>query len=188
VERCLESISSTKALTVIETYFLFRYSRSSVAVDLQDVTSPGYLHRLLFMVVGSTLTKYFSLEFQDRRMQIGHDSRTIMIGVAQRQHGGTFLRLARDPRISVVDNSAADTEARAIFFFHEVGCLVENFFEWLTELLLYRIALLIDNIQEASYVSTLSGHALSRVCFTSSRVVWDRGIIFSFNLVQSMEH
>jgi hypothetical protein len=110
-----------------------------------------------------------------------------MIRVAQRQHGGSFLRLAWDPGISVLDSSTADTEARASFFFHEIGSLVEQFFEGLIELLQYRVALLIDSIQEASYVSTLSDHALSRGCFTSSKLVWDPGIIFSFSLVQSME-
>jgi hypothetical protein len=53
---------------------------------------------------------YFSLEFQERRMQTGHDSLTIMIRVAQRQHGGPFLRLAWDPGISILDSSTADTE------------------------------------------------------------------------------
>jgi hypothetical protein len=51
----------------------------------------------------------------------------------------------------------------------------------------YQVALLIDNIQEASYVSTLSDNELSRGCFTSSRLVWDPGIIFSFSLVQPVE-
>jgi hypothetical protein len=40
-----------------------------------------------------------------------------MIRVAQRQHGGSFLRLAWDPGISIVDSSTTDTEARASFSF-----------------------------------------------------------------------
>jgi hypothetical protein len=97
------------------------------------------------------------------------NGQTIMIRVAQHQHGGSFLRLAWDPGISVLDSSTTDTKARASFFFHEIGSLVEKFFEGLIELLQYRVALLIDNIQEASYVSTLSDHTLSGGCFTSSR-------------------
>jgi hypothetical protein len=46
-----------------------------------------------------------------------------MIRVEQHQHGGPFLRLAWDPRISVVDSSTADMEVRANFFFHEIGSL-----------------------------------------------------------------
>jgi hypothetical protein len=91
------------------------------------------------------------------------------------------MRLAWDPRISVLDSSTADMEARANFFFHEIGSLVEQFFEGLIELLQYRVSLLSDSFQEASYVCTLSDHALSGGCFTSSRVVWDPGIIFSFS-------
>jgi hypothetical protein len=58
----------------------------------------------------------------------------------------------------------------------------------LIELLQERVGLLIDDIQEASYVHTLQDHTLSGGCFTSSRVVWNPGIIFSFSLVQLMEH
>jgi hypothetical protein len=75
------------------------------------------------------------MEFQERRMQSGHDGRMVMIRVAQRQHGGSFLRLAWDPGISVLDSPTADTEARASFFFHEIGFLVEQFFGVLIELL-----------------------------------------------------
>jgi hypothetical protein len=48
------------------------------------------------------------------------------------------------------------------------------------------VDLLIDSIQEVSYVSTLLDHASSGICFTSLMVVWDPGIILSFNMVQSM--
>jgi hypothetical protein len=65
-----------------------------------------------------------------------------------------------------------------------IGSLVERFFEELTEFLQCRVALLIDSTQEASYVSTLPDSELSRGYFTSSRLVWDPGIIFSFSLVQ----
>jgi hypothetical protein len=58
-------------------------------------------------------------------MQTGHDGRTIMIRVAQRQHGGSFLRLAWDLGIPLLDYSIADTEARVSFFFQEIGSLVE---------------------------------------------------------------
>jgi hypothetical protein len=126
--------------------------------------------------------RYVSMEFQERRIQSGHDGRTIMIRVAQCQHGGSFLRLSCDSRISVLDNPTSDTEVRASFFFHEIGFLVEKFVGVLIELLRERVALLIDNIQETSYVHILQDHALSGVCFTSSNVVWDPGIIFSFSL------
>ena len=50
-------------------------------------------------------------------MQIGHDGRTVMIRVSQRQHGGSFFRLVVDPGISVLDNSVADTKTRVSFCF-----------------------------------------------------------------------
>jgi hypothetical protein len=120
-------------------------------------------------------------------MQIGHDGQAVIIRVEQRQHGGSFLRLAWDPGISVLDSSTTDTETRVNFCFHEISSLVEQFFEGLINLLQYRVSLLSDSIQETSYVITLSDHALSGGCFTSSRVVWDPGIIFSFGLAQWME-
>jgi hypothetical protein len=86
--------------------------------------------------------RYFNLEFQERRMQIGHDGQTVMIRVAQRQHGGSFLRLAWDPGISVLDSSTTDTKTRVSFCFHEIGSLVEQFFEGLIELLQYRVSYL----------------------------------------------
>jgi hypothetical protein len=76
----------------------------------------------------------------------------------------------------------------SVFFFHEIGSLVEQFFEGLIELLQYRLFYLSSSIQKVSYVSTLSDHALSGGCFTSSKVVWDPSIIFSFSMVQLMEH
>ena len=44
---------------------------------------------------------------------MGRDGWIVMIKVIQRQHGGLFLRFARDMEISVLDNSIADIEARA---------------------------------------------------------------------------
>jgi hypothetical protein len=81
--------------------------------------------------------RYFNLEFQERRMHIGHDGWTIVIIVEQHEHGGSFLRLAWDPHISVLDSSTVDTEVRANFGFHEIGSLVENFLEGSIELLQY---------------------------------------------------
>jgi hypothetical protein len=64
-------------------------------------------------------------------VQVGHNGWTVMIRVVQRQHGGSFLRLDLDPKISILDNSVADTEARASFFFHDIGYPIEQFFEGL---------------------------------------------------------
>jgi hypothetical protein len=89
--------------------------------------------------------------------------------------------------ISVLDSSTSNTKTRVGFYFHEIGSLAEHLYEGLIELLQYQVALLSDSIQEASYVCTLSDHALSRGCLTSSRVVWDPGIIFSFILAQLMK-
>jgi hypothetical protein len=55
-------------------------------------------------------------------------------------------------------------------------------------LLQYQVSLLINNIQEVSYVNTLSDHTSSRRCFESPTVVWNPSIIFSFSLAQSMGH
>lgn len=55
------------------------------------------------------------------------------------------------------------------------------------KLLQHHDALLIDSVRENSYDSTLSDHASSGECFTSSQLVWDPGIISSFNMIQSME-
>ena len=71
------------------------------------------------------------------------------------------MRLPWDPRISIVDSLAVDTEERASFFFHEIGSLVDNFFKGLIELLQCRVSLLIRSIHEVSYVSNLPYHALS---------------------------
>jgi hypothetical protein len=52
--------------------------------------------------------RYFNLQFQERSMQIGDNDRTVMIRVAQHQHGGSFLRLAWDPMISVLDRRSTE--------------------------------------------------------------------------------
>jgi hypothetical protein len=70
---------------------------------------------------------------------------------------------------------------------HWFGFLEEQFSEGLTEFLQYLIALLIDSIQEASCVSNLQNNALRRGFFTSSKLVWDPGIILSFSLLQLVD-
>jgi hypothetical protein len=49
-------------------------------------------------------------------------------------------------------------------------------------------SLLIGGLQEASCVSTLQGNIVCSRCFTFFRLVWDPGIILSFNLVQFVDH
>lgn len=43
--------------------------------------------------------------FQDRGAQLGHDGLIVMIRVVQCQHGGFFLRLTWNPRITLVCSS-----------------------------------------------------------------------------------
>jgi hypothetical protein len=118
--------------------------------------------------------------------QSEHDGQMTMIRVAQHQRGGSFMRIAWDPGIG--DNAIVDTEARASFFSHEVGSLGEQYIDELIDLLQHRVAFLARGFQEDSYVRTFPDHALSGACFTSYRVVWDSGIIFSVSLDHSMEH
>jgi hypothetical protein len=70
---------------------------------------------------------------------------------------------------------------------HWIGFLEEQFYEGLIDFLWYLVALLIDSIQESSCVSTLQDNALSSGCFTSSRMVWNLGIILNFSLVQLVD-
>jgi hypothetical protein len=114
-------------------------------------------------------------------MQSGHDGQTTMIIVAQHQRGGSFLRIAWDLGISVGDSAVVDTEASARFCLHEIGSLAKQFLGGLIKLLQHQVALLTGSFQETSDVSTLSDHVLSGGCFTSYRVVWENGIIFSFS-------
>jgi len=81
------------------------------------------------------------------------------------------MRLSWDPGILVLFNSTADTERGASIFFHEIGSLLEKCFEGFIEFFRYRFSLLIDSIQEVSYVSTLPNHVLREIFFTSPRVV-----------------
>ena len=45
------------------------------------------------------ICQYFTIGFQKRRIQYAHDKQSVVIIVAQRWHGGIFLRLAWDPGI-----------------------------------------------------------------------------------------
>ena len=65
----------------------------------------------------------------------GHDGWSTMIILAQHQHGGSFLRIAWDPRILVGDSVTVDTKARAIFFSHDTSSLIEKYIYGLIELL-----------------------------------------------------
>ena len=89
-------------------------------MDMQVMTSLGCLCGTIH---GGRFSpyRYVSVEFQERRMQIGHEERTVMTRVVQRQDGGPFLRLAWDLGISVLGSLAADTETRANSCFHEIG-------------------------------------------------------------------
>jgi hypothetical protein len=75
----------------------------------------------------SRLSPYrcINMELQEREMQSRHDGQMTMIRVAQHQRGGSFLRIAWDPGISVGDSATVDMEARASFFSHEIGSLAE---------------------------------------------------------------
>jgi hypothetical protein len=71
---------------------------------------------------------------------------------------------------------------------HESGSLVERLVDGLTEFLQYHVALPISNIQTKTfYASTSPNSELRGGCFTSSRWVWDPGIMFSFSWVQLAE-
>jgi len=67
---------------------------------------------------------------------------------------------------------------------HGIGFLGEQLSKELIEFLQYLISLLTDSIQEATHASTLQDNALSKGCFTSSRLVWEPRIALSFSLVQ----
>jgi hypothetical protein len=184
----------------VETYSIWK--KHIFFVDTQDRVWSGFADfdfiemPLQDMIHGSGFNsfRHFNLGFQERRMQSGYDGQTIMIRVVQHHHGGSFLRLAWDPGITLFGSSTTDKDERASFYFQEftpvvhwIGFLEEKFSEGLTEFLQYLIALLIGSIQEASCVSTLQDNALSRGCFTSSRLVWDPGIILNFSLVQFVD-
>jgi hypothetical protein len=56
-------------------------------------------------------------------IQSGNDGQMTMIRVVQHQRGGSFMRISWDLGILVGDNAIVDTEARAIFYLHEIGSL-----------------------------------------------------------------
>jgi hypothetical protein len=134
----------------VETYSIWRDKFSlliprigsgSGFVDLDFTEMP-----LQDMIHGSGFNtyRYFSLGFQERRMQFGQDGQTFMIRVAQRQHGGSFLRLVWNPGITLVGNSTTDRVERVSPYFQEfspmvrwVGFLDECFSKRLIEFLRY---------------------------------------------------
>ena len=69
-----------------------------------------------------------------------------MIRVVQHQHGGSFLRIAWDPKISVRDSVVVDMERRDSFFLHDIGSLAEQFLDGLIKLLQHRVALLVGGL------------------------------------------
>lgn len=121
--------------------------------------------------------RYFSLNFQERRVQTHLEIQIVGFGVVQHRHHGLFLGLDWDHRIVVLDNTVANIEVRAIFCSHEVVFLVEQFPQGLIQLLPYKGVLLIGSIQEDPYV--LQDYVPSIRYFTLLQVVWDIGIIFS---------
>jgi hypothetical protein len=75
-------------------------------------------------------------------MQSGHNVQSTMIKVAEHQRGGSFLRIAWDPRISVGDSVAIDMEERSNFSSHEIGSLTEQYIGGLINLLHHQVTLL----------------------------------------------
>jgi hypothetical protein len=62
--------------------------------------------------------------------------------------------------------------------------LVEQLMEGLTEFLQYHVVLPFSSIHKKTfYVSSSPDSELRGGCFTSSRVVWDPGIMFSISWV-----
>jgi hypothetical protein len=76
------------------------------------------------------------------------------------------LRLAWDPVIAVVDSLIADIDG--IVGLHRFDCWEEQSSE---EMIEFMIAWLIRGSQEESFDSTSQIHAMSRGCFTFSRMV-----------------
>jgi hypothetical protein len=80
----------------------------------------------------------FSFGFQERMMKNGHVVLMVMIRVAQHHHGGTFLVLFWDPKITFLDSSYVITGFEFLeFTFGRLrgGCLEEWSFEELTDFL-----------------------------------------------------
>jgi hypothetical protein len=94
------------------------------------------------------------LGVQERRAQSDHGDQSIMIKVAQRQHGGSFFRLSWDHGITLFSSSAINTKESRFYFqvfitgVHRIVFLEEKFSEELTEFLWYLIALLTDTKME----------------------------------------
>jgi hypothetical protein len=121
-------------------FLIFRigYDSGFIGRDFTWMPMPTTIHDSRFIPY-----RYVSMELQERGMQSGHDGWMTMIRVVQHQHGGSFLRIAWDPGISVGDSATVDTEVRASFFLHEIGSLAEQFLDGLIELLQHRVALLV---------------------------------------------
>ena len=66
---------------------------------------------------------------------MGYGIQIVIIIVEQCQYGGPFFILAWDPGISLLYNSITIIVARANFYFHEFGSIVEQFAEGLSKLL-----------------------------------------------------
>jgi len=103
-------------------------------------------------------------------MQSEYDDQTIMIRVVQRQHGGISLRLVWDPGIAVVDNLTDDTDG--IVGLQRFDCWEQQSSE---EMIEFMITWLIRDHAE-SCDSTSQIRAISKGCFTFSRMVWDPSI------------
>jgi hypothetical protein len=73
---------------------------------------------------GGDSSKYYSLGFHEWRMWSRHEDETIMIRVAQCQHGGFFLRLTWDHGITWFDNLATGTNGRVNFYYQEIISIV----------------------------------------------------------------
>jgi len=121
-------------------------------------------------------------------MQSRHESKIFMFKVAQRQHGGSFLGIAWDPRNLWFDNFATGTDGRVIFYYQEylsiwnwTGFRGGQFNMGRTEILQYLIDLLISGLQKISCVSTLRDNIVRIRCSTSFRLVWDPGVIHNFS-------
>jgi hypothetical protein len=56
--------------------------------------------------------------------QSEYDGRMTMIRIVQHQRGGSFMRIAWDPRTR--DSAVVNTEERVSFFSHEVDSLAEQ--------------------------------------------------------------
>jgi hypothetical protein len=99
------------------------------------------------------------------------------------------------PGISCIDSLTVGINGRAGIYFQElihmehwIGVLGGIFYEGWTGYLHYFFSLLIGGLQEASCVSTLQDNIVAGMCSIYFKLVWDPCIIFSFSLVQLMEH